>query len=49
MEVELLNDLTKELKTRVLSVVITWELINAIVLDRLEGIADEANTDNAHI
>ncbi|AFU16942.1 Prophage LambdaBa04, DNA binding protein (plasmid) [Bacillus thuringiensis MC28] len=42
MEVELLNDLTKELKTRILSGAITWELMNAILLDRLERIADEA-------
>ncbi|KXY33073.1 DNA-binding protein [Bacillus cereus] len=42
MELELLNDLTTELKTRVLSGAVTWELINAIVLDRLEGIADKA-------
>ncbi|MBJ8205504.1 helix-turn-helix domain-containing protein [Bacillus cereus] len=41
MELELLNDLTKELKTRVLSGGVTWELINAIVLDRLERIADK--------
>lgn len=42
MEVELLDDLTEELKVRVLSGAITWELINAIVLDRLERIADKA-------
>ncbi|MCU5408025.1 hypothetical protein OCA16_26140 [Bacillus cereus] len=42
MELELLNDLTVELKTRVLSGAVTWELMNAIVLDRLEGIADRA-------
>ncbi|MEB4819646.1 DNA-binding protein [Bacillus thuringiensis] len=42
MELKLLNDLTTELKTRVLSGAVTWELINAIVLDRLEGIADKA-------
>ncbi|WP_235712319.1 MULTISPECIES: helix-turn-helix domain-containing protein [Bacillus cereus group] len=40
-EAELLNDLTKELKTRVLSGAVTWELINAIVLDRLERIPDK--------
>lgn len=42
MEEDLLEDLTMELKTRILSGAITWELINAIVLDRLEEIADEA-------
>lgn len=42
MEADLLEDLTTELKTRILSGAITWELINAIVLDRLERIADEA-------
>ncbi|WP_242291335.1 helix-turn-helix domain-containing protein [Bacillus cereus group sp. BfR-BA-01356] len=42
MELELLNDLTVELKTRFLSGAVTWELMNAIVLDRLERIADEA-------
>ncbi|MCZ6942611.1 DNA-binding protein, partial [Bacillus mycoides] len=42
MEADLLEDLTMELKTRILSGAITWELINAIVLDRLERIADEA-------
>ncbi|MDY8165813.1 helix-turn-helix domain-containing protein [Bacillus thuringiensis] len=41
MEVELLDDLTKELKIRVLSGTITWELINAIVLDHLERMTDE--------
>ncbi|MEB9422110.1 helix-turn-helix domain-containing protein, partial [Bacillus cereus] len=42
MELELLNDLTTELKTRVLSGAVTWELINAIVLARLEVMADKA-------
>ncbi len=42
MEAEVLDDLTKELKVRILSGAITWELINAIVLDRLERIADKA-------
>lgn len=41
MELELLNDLTTELKTRVLSGAVTWELINAIVLARLEVMADK--------
>ncbi|PFJ16473.1 DNA-binding protein [Bacillus cereus] len=41
MEAELLDDLTDELKVRVLTGTITWELINAIVLNRLEGIADK--------
>ncbi|MEC5241227.1 helix-turn-helix domain-containing protein [Bacillus mycoides] len=42
MEAEVLDDLTKELKVRILSGAITWELINAIVLDRLERMADKA-------
>ncbi|PRT08730.1 DNA-binding protein [Bacillus thuringiensis] len=41
MQLELLNDLTTELKTRVLSGAVTWELINAIVLDRLERMTDK--------
>ncbi|MBY7115117.1 helix-turn-helix domain-containing protein [Bacillus sp. 17RED48] len=45
MEAEVLNDLTTELKTRVLSGAVTWELINAIVLDRLEGIADKTKVN----
>ncbi|MDF9503753.1 helix-turn-helix domain-containing protein [Bacillus cereus] len=41
MELELLNDLTTELKTRILSDAVTWELINVIVLDHLERMTDE--------
>lgn len=45
MEAELLDDLTEELKIRVLSGAITWELINAIVLYRLERIPDKTKVN----
>ena len=49
MKIELLNDLTTELKTRVLSGTVTWELINAIVLNRLEVIADKTKMNELGI
>ncbi|MES5957474.1 helix-turn-helix domain-containing protein [Bacillus fungorum] len=49
MELELLNDLTKELKVRVLSDAVTWELINVIVLDRLEVMADKTKMNELGI
>ncbi|ARJ26007.1 DNA-binding protein (plasmid) [Bacillus mycoides] len=45
MEAEVLDELTKELKVRILSGAVTWELINAIVLDRLESIPDKAKVN----
>lgn len=49
METKILDDLTKELKTRVLSGAVTWELINVIVLDRLEVMADKAKMNELGI
>lgn len=49
MELELLNDLTTELKTRVLSDAVTWELINVIVLDHLEKMTDKTKMNELGI
>ncbi|MBG0965238.1 DNA-binding protein [Bacillus sp. SRB1LM] len=49
MELELLNDLTAELKPRVLSDAVTWELINVIVLDHLERMTDKTKMNEMGI